>query len=187
VEEDELPWGGKLVFVWAIVGGSIDAKYSNAIKKGVMQKMEEGPLTGSYCRDIRVSIYDGKMHPVDSNDMAFMLASSNVFKNAFQNAAPQLMEPIFDLEILCSDEVMGDVMGDLQTRRAIIQGMGAVGHYQQIRAKVPQAELYKYSSTLRSLTQGKAKFSQKFAEFSPVPHDLQKQLISAYQAEMQEA
>jgi len=186
VDVDELPWGGKLVFVWSIVGGSIDAKYSNAIKKGVMQKMEEGPLTGSYCRDIRVCIYDGKMHPVDSNDMAFMLASANVFKNAFQNAAPQLMEPIYDLEILCSDEVMGDVMGDLQTRRAMIQGMGAVGHYQQIRAKVPQAELYKYSSTLRSLTQGKAKFSQKFAEFNPVPHDLQKQLISAYQAELQE-
>ncbi len=186
-EEDELPWGGKLVFLWCIVGGSIDAKYSNAIKKGVMQKMEEGPLTGSYCRDIRVSIFDGKMHPVDSNDMAFMLASTNVFKNAFKNAAPQLLEPIYDLEILCSDEVMGDVMGDLQTRRAIIQGMGTVGHYQQIRAKVPQAELYKYSSTLRSLTQGKAKFSQKFAEFSPVPHDLQKQLISAYQAELQEA
>ncbi len=186
-EVDELPWGGKLVFLWCIVGGSIDAKYSNAIKKGVMQKMEEGPLTGSYCRDIRVCIYDGKMHAVDSNDMAFMLASANVFKNAFQNAAPQLMEPIYDLEILCSDEVMGDVMGDLQTRRAIIQGMGAVGHYQQIRAKVPQAELYKYSSTLRSLTQGKAKFSQKFAEFNPVPHDLQKQLIADYQAELQEA
>ncbi len=185
-EEEDLPWGGKLVFLWCIVGGSIDAKYSNAIKKGVMQKMEEGPLTGSYCRDIRVSIYDGKMHAVDSNDMAFMLAASNVFKNSFQSAAPQLMEPIYDLEILCSDEVMGDVMGDLQTRRAIIQGMGAVGHYQQIRAKVPQAELYKYSSTLRSLTQGKAKFSQKFAEFSPVPHDLQKQLISDYQSELQE-
>lgn len=187
VEEDELPWGGKLVFVWSIVGGSIDAKYANAIKKGVMQKMEEGPLTGSYCRDIRVCIFDGKMHPVDSNDMAFMLAASNVFKNAFQNAAPQLMEPIYDLEILCSDEVMGDVMGDLQTRRAIIQGMGAVGHYQQIRAKVPQAELYKYSSTLRSLTQGKAKFSQKFVEFNPVPHDLQQQLIAAYQTDLQEA
>ena len=156
-------------------------------KRVSCKKWKKGPLTGSYCRDIRVCVYDGKMHPVDSNDMAFMLAASNVFKNAFQNAAPQLMEPIFDLEILCSDEVMGDVMGDLQTRRAIIQGMGAVGHYQQIRAKVPQAELYKYSSTLRSLTQGKAKFSQKFAEFSPVPHDLQKRLISAYQEEMEEA
>ncbi len=186
-EIEELPWGGKLVFTWCIVGGSIDAKYSNAIKKGVMQKMEEGPLTGSYCRDIRVCIYDGKMHAVDSNDMAFMIASSQVFKNAFQVAGPQIMEPIYDLEILCSDEVMGDVMGDLQTRRAVIQGMEREGHYQKIKAKVPLAELYKYSSTLRSLTQGRAKFNRKFAEFNPVPHDIQKQLISTYQAQFEEA
>ena len=186
-EEDELPWGGKLVFMWCIVGGSIDAKYSNAIKKGVMKKMEEGPLTGSYCRDIRVCIYDGKMHAVDSNDNAFTTAASNVFKNAFQMSGPQLMEPIYDLEILCSDEVMGDVMGDLQTRRAIIQGMDAEGHYQKIKAKVPLSELYKYSSTLRSLTQGRAKFSRSFAEFSPVPHDIQKQLIAEYQESLQEA
>lgn len=186
-EEEELPWGGKMVFYWCIVGGSIDSKYSNAIKKGVMQKMEEGPLTGSYCRDIRVCIYDGKMHPVDSNDMAFMIASSQVFKNNFQQSAPQLLEPIYDLEILCSDEVMGDIMGDLQTRRAIIQGMSAEGHYQKIKAKVPLAELYKYSSTLRSISQGRAKFSRNFAEFSPVPHDIQKNLIAAYQAQLQEA
>ncbi len=186
-EEDEMPWGGKLVFLWCIVGGSIDAKYSNAIKKGVMQKMEEGPLTGSYCRDIRVCIYDGKMHPVDSNDMAFMIASSQVFKTNFNTAAPQLMEPIYDLDILCSDDVMGDVMGDLQTRRAIIQGMDAEGHYQKISAKVPLSELYKYSSTLRSISQGRAKFTRRFAEFNPVPHDIQKALIAAYQAELQEA
>ncbi len=186
-EEDELPWGGKLVFLWCIVGGSIDAKYSNAIKKGVMQKMEEGPLTGSYCRDIRVCIYDGKMHAVDSNDMAFMIASSQVFKTSFKTAGPQLLEPIYNLEILCSDDVMGDVMGDLQTRRAIIQGMEAEGHYQKIKVKVPLSELYKYSSTLRSITQGRAKFSRQFAEFSPVPHDIQKQLIAAYQNDLQEA
>ena len=186
-EEEELPWGGKLAFYWCIVGGSIDSKYANAIKKGIMQKMEEGPLTGSNVQDIRVSIYDGKMHPVDSNDMAFMLASAAVFKNAFQQCKPQILEPIYDMEILCSDDVMGDVMGDLQTRRAMIQGMGAQGHYQQIKAKVPLAELYKYSSTLRSLTQGRAKFSRKFAEFSAVPGDIQQKLISAHQAEMQEA
>ena len=184
---EELPWGGKLAFYWCIVGGSIDSKFSNAIKKGVMQKMEEGPLTGSYCRDIRVCVYDGKMHPVDSNDMAFMLAASNVFKNAFTQAAPQLLEPIYDLEILCSDEVMGDVMGDLQTRRAIIMGMDADGHYQKIKAKVPLVEMYKYSSTLRSLTQGKAKFSREFSEYNQVPGDLQKKLIEEYQAELQEA
>ena len=150
-EIEDLPWGGKFEFLWCIVGGSIDAKYINAIKKGVLQKMEEGPLTGSYCQNIRVSVYDGKMHPVDSNDMAFMLASSAVFKNAFQNSAPQILEPIYELEILCSDDVMGDVMGDLQTRRAMILGMGTEGHYQKINAKVPLKELYRYSSTLRSL------------------------------------
>ena len=186
-EVEELPWGGKLVYLWCVVGGSIDSKYSNAIKKGVLQKMEEGPLTGSYCQDIRVCVYDGKMHPVDSNDMAFMLASTQAFKDAFKNAGPQLLEPIYDLEVLCSGDVMGDVMGDLQTRRAIIQGMGAEGHYQKLNAKVPQAEMYKYSSTLRSLTQGRAKFSRRIAEYSPVPHDIQTRLISDYQAEMAEA
>jgi len=186
-EVDELPWGGKLVFDWCIVGGSIDAKYANAIKKGVMQKMEEGPLTGSYCRDIRVSIYDGKMHPVDSNDMAFMIAAAQAFKNNFNNANPQLMEPIYDLDILCSGDVMGDVMGDLQTRRAIIMGMEAEGHYQKIKTKVPLAELYKYSSTLRAITQGKAKFTRAFAEYSRVPSDIQQKLVSKYQGTLEEA
>lgn len=186
-EEEELPWGGKLVFLWCIVGGSIDAKYSNAIKKGVMSKMEEGPLTGSYCQDIRVSIYDGKMHPVDSNDMAFMLAATNAFKNSFNQARPQLLEPIYELEVLCSSDVMGDVMGDLQTRRAMIMGMDAEGHYQKIKAKVPIAEMYQYSSTLRSITQGRAKFTRKFCEYMAVTPDVQKELVGAYQAELQEA
>jgi len=181
-ELDDLPWGGKLSFLWCIVGGSIDAKYSNAIKKGVMQKMEEGPLTGSYCRDIRVCIYDGKMHPVDSNDMAFMIAASQVFKDNFQQANPQLMEPIYLLEILCSDDVTGDIMSDLQTRRAIIQGMGADGHYQKITAKVPLSELYQYSSSLRAMTQGRAKFTRSFVEFMPVPNDIQRKLTNKYQS-----
>jgi elongation factor G len=183
----DLPWGGKLVFLWCIVGGSIDAKYSNAIKKGVMMKMTEGPLTGSPCLDIRVSVYDGKMHPVDSNDMAFQLAATNVFKHAFEKAGPQILEPIHEVEILCSDEVMGDVMGDLQTRRAMIMGMSAEGHYQKIKAKVPLAEMYQYSSTLRSISQGKAKFTRRFSEFMPVTPELQKQLIAEYQAELEEA
>ncbi len=187
VDEEELPWGGKLSYLWCIVGGSIDANFSSAIKKGVLQKMEEGPLTGSYCQDIRVSIFDGKMHPVDSNDMAFMLASSHVFQTAFNQAAPQLLEPIYDLEVLCPDDVMGDIMGDLQTRRAIIQGMGAEGQYQKINARVPLAELYQYSSALRSISAGRAKFSRKFAEYSPVPHDLQQKLVAAYKAEQEEA
>jgi elongation factor G len=183
---EELPWGGKLVFLWCIVGGSIDVKFSNAIKKGILQKMEEGPLTGSNCQDIRVSIYDGKMHPVDSNDMAFMLASTQAFKAAFQHAAPQLLEPIYNLEILCADDVMGDIMGDLQTRRAIIMGMDSEGHYQKIIAKVPLAELHEYSSTLRSLSQGRAKFQQKFLEYSPVPMDIQQKLIHAHKEEQDE-
>lgn len=184
---EELPWGGTLSFYWCIVGGSIDAKYSNAIKKGVLQKMEEGPLTGSYCQDIRVSVYDGKMHSVDSNDMAFMLASAQAFKNAFESASPKLMEPVYDLEILCSGDVMGDIMGDLQTRRAIIQGMEQEGRYQKILAKVPLAELHQYSSSLRALSQGRAKFKTEFSEFQPVPHDLQRDLVNAYKASLEEA
>ncbi len=181
-EIEALPWGGTLAFYWAIVGGSIDSKFSNAIKKGVMNKMIEGPLTGSHCRDIRVSIYDGKMHPVDSNDMAFQLAGTMAYKNAFQHAGPQLLEPIYDLSILCSGDVMGDVMGDLQTRRAIIMGMESEGHYQKILARVPLAELHDYSSTLRSLTQGKAKFSMKLADYQQVPAEIQQKLVAEYQA-----
>ncbi len=181
-ELEKLPWGGTLAFFWCIVGGSIDSKFSNAIKKGVMNKMIEGPLTGSHCRDIRISIYDGKMHPVDSNDMAFQLAGTMAFKNAFQHAGPQLLEPIYDLSILTAGEFMGDVMGDLQTRRAIIMGMEREGHYQKILARVPLAELHEYSSTLRSLTQGKAKFSMKLADYQQVPSDLQNKLVAEYQA-----
>jgi elongation factor G len=180
IEVEDLKWGGKFSFCWAIVGGSIDARFTNAIKKGIMSKMEEGPSTGSYCRDIRVSIYDGKMHPVDSNDMAFQIASMMAFREAFHDSGPQILEPIYDLEVMCDAEVMGNVMGDLQTRRAIIMGMDAQGHYQVIRARVPLKELHKYSSTLRSLTQGKAKFSMTFAEYGAVPGDLQGKLMSEY-------
>jgi len=186
-EVEELPWGGTLAFYWCIVGGSIDAKYSNAIKKGVMAKMEEGPLTGSYCQNVRVCIYDGKMHPVDSNDMAFMLASTAAFKENFKNAAPQILEPIYDVEILCQDSVMGDIMGDLQTRRAMIMGMDSDGHYQKIKAKVPLAEMYQYSSTLRSLSQGRAKFTRTLSEYMPVTSDIQNQLIKAHEEELAEA
>lgn len=179
-EEEELPWGGKLVLYWCIVGGSIDAKYINAIKKGILARMEEGPLTGSPCQDVRVSIYDGKMHSVDSNDTAFMIAARMAFRDAFKAAKPQIMEPVYDLEVLCEADVMGDIMSDLQTRRATISGMDTEGHYQKIKAKVPQAEMYLYSSTLRSLTQGKAKFNRRFAEYQAVPFEVQKELRAAY-------
>jgi elongation factor G len=185
-EVDDLKWGGKFSFVWAIVGGVIDSRFTNAIKKGIMAKLEEGPGTGSYCRDIRVSVYDGKMHDVDSNDMAFQIASTMAFKEAFHKAGPQIMEPIYNLEVMCDAEVMGNVMGDLQTRRAIIMGMDADGHYQVIRARVPLKELYKYSSTLRSLTQGKAKFTMNFADYAAVPGDLQAKLTAEYAKTAQE-
>lgn len=183
VDIENLDWGGKLAFYWCIVGGTIDAKYANAIKKGIMQKMMEGPLTGSNCQDIRVSIYDGKMHPVDSNDMAFMLASIGAFRAAFKNAGPQILEPIEEVTITCEDSAMGDIMGDLQTRRAIIMGMDSDGHYQKITARVPLAEMYQYSSTLRSLSQGKAKFTRKFLEYVPVTSDIQARLISEHKEE----
>jgi len=186
-DTEELKTGGVLNFLWCIVGGSIDSKFSNAIKKGIMQKMDEGPLTGSACQDIRVSVYDGKMHPVDSNDMAFQIAGSYAFKNAFEKASPQILEPIHDLEVLCAPEVMGDVMGDLQTRRAMIMGIDTQGHYQKINARVPLSELHQYSMALRSITQGKAKFTSKFAEYMPVSPDIQQQLVEAHKHEMQEA
>lgn len=180
-ELETLPWGGTLAFYWCIVGGAIDQKYANAIKKGIMQRMEEGPLTGSNCRDIRVCVYDGKMHSVDSNDMAFMIAASHAFQEAFQKAKPQLMEPLYDLDILCPEEAMGDIMSDLQTRRAMIMGMDTDGHYQKIQARVPLAELYLYSSDLRSISQGRAKFHRSFAEYAPVQAELQQKLMRNHQ------
>ena len=184
---ENLEWGGKLAFYWCVVGGTIDLKYSSAIKKGIMQKMVEGPLTGSNCQDIRVSIYEGKMHAVDSNDMAFMLASIGAFRAAFKNASPQILEPIYDVEITCPDSAMGDIMGDLQTRRAIIMGMDSDGHHQKIKARVPLAELYQYSSKLRSISQGRANFSMKFADYVAVPSDIQQKLIDAHKEEEDES
>ncbi|HMY83535.1 MAG: elongation factor G [Saprospiraceae bacterium] len=179
-DHEKLPWGGTLSYLWCIVGGTIDARFSNAIKKGVLMKMEEGPLTGSRCRDIRVAVFDGKMHPVDSNDMAFQIASTMAFKNAFKRANPKVLEPIYNLEVLVPEEMVGEVMGDLQTRRAIITGMDSENHYQKISARVPLAELHGYSSTLRSLTQGRAKFKNSFADYSETPPDVQKSLIDAH-------
>ena len=182
-----LEWGGKLVFLNCIVGGAIDAKYLPSVMKGVMEKMHNGPLTGSYVRDVRVSVYDGKMHSVDSNDMAFKIAGMMAFKNAFHDADPKILEPIYEVEVLVPEEIMGDVMSDLQTRRAIIQGMEADGHYQKIKAQVPLAELYKYSSALRSVSQGRAKHKRQFHSYAPVPYEIQEQLIAAHKEELQEA
>lgn len=175
----DLPWGGKLVFYNCIVGGVIDARFIPSILKGVMEKMEEGPITGSYVRDVRVCVFDGKMHPVDSNDISFKIAGMMAFKDAFMRSEPQLLEPIYDLEVMLPEEVMGEVMGDLQTRRAIIMGMDTRNNYQVIRARAPLAELDRYSTSLRSLTQGRASFSQRFAEFAPVPYEVQQQVAKA--------
>ncbi len=185
-DEIDLEWGGKLVYYNCIVGGSIDARFLPAILKGIMEKMEEGPLTGSYARDIRVFVYDGKMHPVDSNDISFKLAGRNAFREAFKNAGPKIMEPVYEVEVLVPADRMGDVMSDLQGRRAIVQGMSSEKGFEKITAKVPLAEMNKYSTALSSLTGGRAMYSMKFAEYTQVPPDVQEQLLKAYQAEESE-
>jgi len=182
-EEYNLPWGGKLQYFNCIVGGAIDARFMPAILKGLMEKMEEGPLTGSYARDLNVYIYDGKMHPVDSNEISFKLASRNAFKEAFRNAGPKIMEPVYNLEIMVPGEYMGDVMSDLNGRRALIEGMSSVKGFEVLKARVPLAELYKYSTTLSSLTSGRATFTMEFAEYAQVPADVQDKLLKAYLAE----
>ncbi len=182
-EEVTLDWGGKLVFCSAIVGGSIDARFLPAILKGVMEKMVEGPLTGSYARDIRVVAYDGKMHPVDSNELSFMLAGRNAFREAFRNAGPKIMEPIYTIEVLVPSDKLGDVMSDLQNRRATIEGMVSEKGFETLTARVPLAELNKYSTTLSSLTAGRATYTMKFHSYEQVPADVQDKLLKAYAAE----
>lgn len=181
-EEYTMDWGGKLEYYNCIVGGAIDARFMPAILKGIMEKMEEGPLTGSYARDIRVFIYDGKMHPVDSNEISFKLAGRNAFKEAFKKAGPKIMEPIYNVEILVPSDCMGDVMSDLQNRRSIIEGMSSEKGFEVLKARVPLAELYKYSTTLSSLTSGRATFTMTYADFQQVPAEVQDKLLKDYEA-----
>lgn len=185
-EEFQLDWGGRLVFYNCIVGGAIDTRFLPSILKGVMEKMHNGPLTGSYARDIRVSVFDGKMHAVDSNDISFKIAGLQAFRQAFQEADPQLLEPVYQVSVLCPDDLTGAVMGDLQSRRAMVEGMESEGHFQKILARVPLAEMDGYSSALRSITQGRAKFSMQFAAYDPVPFDLQKRLTEEYGRNLKE-
>ena len=180
-EEYPLEWGGKLEYYNCIVGGAIDARFMPAILKGVMEKMTEGPLTGSYARDIRVYVFDGKMHPVDSNELSFKLAARNAFKEAFKKAGPKIMEPIYNIEVMVPSDCMGDVMSDLQNRRAIIEGMQSENGFEVLKARIPLAELYRYSTTLSSLTSGRATFTQRFAEYQQVPADVQDKLLKAYE------
>jgi elongation factor G len=176
----DLEWGGKLVFYNCIVGGAIDTRFLPSILKGVMEKMHEGPLTGSYVRDVRVCIYDGKMHAVDSNDISFKIAGIMAFKQAFQQADPQLLEPVHHVEVLCPEDLTGAVMGDLQGRRGVVEGMDTEGNFQKIIAKVPLAEMHDFSSSLRSISQGRAKFKMQFDSYIAVPYDLQRKLTEAY-------
>ncbi|HUX95140.1 MAG TPA: elongation factor G [Bacteroidales bacterium] len=182
-EEIPLPWGGKLVYCNCIVGGSIDARFMPAILKGLMEKMETGPLTGSYARDIRVYVYDGKMHPVDSNEISFRLAGRNAFSTAFKNAGPKILEPVYDVEIFVPSDRMGDVISDLQGRRGMVLGMSSEKRFEVIKAKVPLAEMNKYSTALSSITGGRAIYSMKFAEYAQVPGDVQDAVIKAYSEE----
>mgnify|MGYP001628413394 FL=1 len=179
----DLEWGGKLVVCNCIVGGAIDARFIPAIVKGLMDRMEQGPLTGSYARDVRVCIYDGKMHPVDSNEISFRLAGRNAFSEAFRNAGPKILEPVYDVEVLTPSDVMGDVMSDLQGRRAIIMGMASEKGFEKITAKVPLKEMSSYSTALSSITGGRSSFSMKFASYELVPSDVQEKLLKAYEAE----
>jgi elongation factor G len=181
-EEVLLDWGGKLVFINSIVGGSIDTRFMPAILKGIMARMEQGPLTGSYARDVRVIVYEGKMHPVDSNEISFMLAGRNAFSEAFKNAGPKILEPIYDVEVFVPSDKMGDVMGDLQGRRAMIMGMSSEKGFEKLVAKVPLKEMSSYSTSLSSLTGGRASFIMKFASYELVPSDVQDKLIKDHEA-----
>ena len=185
-EEIPLEWGGKLVFINSVVGGAIDARFMPAILKGIMSRMEQGPLTGSYARDVRVIVYDGKMHPVDSNELSFMLAGRNAFSLAFKNANPKLLEPIYDVEVFTPADKMGDVMSDLQGRRGMIVGMSSENGYEKLQAKVPLNELSTYSTTLSSLTGGRAGFIMKFASYELMPGELQKKLTEEFAAAQEE-
>ncbi len=180
----DLEWGGKLVFINSVVGGAIDTRFMPAILKGVMERMEQGPLTGSYARDVRVVVYDGKMHPVDSNELSFMLAARHAFSDAFKNAGPKILEPIYDIEVYVPSDFMGDVMSDLQGRRALIMGMDSEAGYQKLQAKIPLKELASYSISLSSLTGGRASFTTKFASYELVPNEIQQELIKEHEAEM---
>ena len=185
-EEKTLPWGGKLVFINSVVGGAIDARFMPAILKGIMDCMERGPLTGSYARDVRVVVYDGKMHPVDSNELSFTLAARHAFSDAFKIAGPKILEPIYDLEVYVPGDYMGDVMSDLQGRRAMIMGMDSEAGYQKLQAKIPLKELASYSISLSSLTGGRASFTTKFSSYELVPNELQQTLIAEHEAEVKD-
>ena len=179
-EEINLPWGGKLAYYNCIVGGVIDQRFLPSILKGIMEKMQQGPITGSYVKDVRISVFDGKMHPVDSNDISFKIAGMMAFKDAFQKADPQLLEPIYSVEVRCPEELTGNIMGDLQMRRGMVEGMESEGRFTVVKAKVPHAEMHQYASSLRGLTRGRARFKMKFDHYAPMSFEQQRKLMDSY-------
>ena len=185
-EVTDLEWGGKLEFYNCVVGGAIDLGFMPAILKGIKERMVEGPLTGSYARDIRVFVYDGKMHPVDSKEIAFIIAGRNAFKEAFRNAGPKILEPIYNVEVMTPGEYQGAVMSDIQNRRGILGDLGSDKGFSILKARIPLAELYRYSTTLSSLTSGSATFTMEFADYQPVPGDVQTKLLAEYEAQDKE-
>ena len=186
-EEIPLEWGGKLVFINSVVGGAIDARFMPAILKGVMARMEQGPLTGSDALEVSVVVYDGKMHPVDSNELSFMLAGRQAFSQAFKEAGPKILEPIYDVEVFTPSDKMGDVMSDLQGHRGLIVGMSSENGYEKLQAKVPLKEMSNYATTLSSLTAGQASFITRFASYELVPAELQNQLIKEFEESNKES
>ena len=181
-----LEWGGKLVFVNSIVGGAIDARFLPAIQKGILARMEQGPLTGSYARDVRVIVYDGKMHPVDSNEISFMIAGRTAFSAAFKEADPKILEPVYEVEVSVPSDYMGDVMSDLQGRRAVISGMSSEKGYEKIMAKAPLKEMSDFSTALSSITGGRASFTMHFDSYGLVPFDIQEKLLKEYDGKEEE-
>lgn len=181
------PRGEGIEFTNSLVGQNVDRVYVPSVEKGVNAACEEGIIAGYKVVDLKVDFYDGKMHPVDSSDIAFQIAGKAAFKEAFKQAKPTLLEPIYDLEVRVPEEFMGDVMGDISSRRGKIQGMDAEGRFQVIKAKVPLAELNRYSNALRSMTQGRGLFRQKFSHYEEVPGELAQKIIEAAKKEKEEA
>ena len=177
------PRGEGFEFESSVVGGAISNVFIPSIEKGIKQVLTEGVVAGYQVVDVKANVYDGKEHPVDSKDIAFQIAGREVFKQAFKKAKPILLEPIYNIVVKCPEENMGDVMGDLSSRRGKIGGMEAQGHFQLINAKVPLAELHNYATTLRSITGGRATHTRSFSHYDPVPKEVEAKVIEESQKE----
>ncbi|MDD5231098.1 MAG: elongation factor G, partial [Candidatus Marinimicrobia bacterium] len=180
------PAGAGVEFTNTLVGQNVDRVFVPSVEKGVRSACEEGILAGYHVTDVKAVFYDGKMHPVDSKDIAFQIAGKSAFKECFMSGNPILLEPIYNLEVIVPEEFMGDVMGDISVRRGKIQGMDAEGPFQKINAKVPLAELYRYSTALRSMTQGRGMHRQSFSHYEQMPKEAQDKVVESYKREREE-